>query len=99
MPVIRYEDLSERPTESFRKIASALGLGGKAAAIDRAIAAADFKALQAAEASGGFAESSDKTERFFRSGKVGGWRDQLSEQQQSRLAELDGELMKRFKYR
>lgn len=98
VPVLRYEDLLAQPGDSFRKIAKLLGLAGQASAIERAVAAADFKKLRSAEEKDGFLEASGKSERFFRSGKAGGWREVLSEDQAERLGALDEDLMKRFRY-
>ncbi|MEJ2016631.1 MAG: sulfotransferase domain-containing protein [Limibacillus sp.] len=98
VPVFRYEDLLARPGDSFRRIAKLLGMDGKASTIERAIEAASFKNLQAAEDRDGFLEASGKSERFFRAGKAGGWREVLSDDQAARLAALDEDLMKRFNY-
>ena len=56
------------------------GAGGKATAaeIDRAVAHSSLKALQGQERLAGFRERLPGQGRFFRSGRVEGWRDVLS---------------------
>ena len=85
--VVRYEDMSRRPGPTFRAIARFLGLKPPRERIDRAIRHASFRALRAQEERSGFIESSSRQQRFFRAGKVDGWRQVLTDAQVRRVVE------------
>ena len=59
---------------------------------------ASFKELRKQEDSEGFPERSAAQERFFRSGKAGGWRDVLSDNQVHRIVAVHRAQMARFGY-
>ena len=46
----------------------------------------------------GFRERSEKSKRFFRQGKTGGWRDVLTRQQVERIVAAHEPQMRRFGY-
>ena len=96
--VVRYEDMLERPSATFGKVARFLGLKPSRQRLLRAIRNSSFRAMQEQEAAGGFKERSDHQKRFFRRGKAGGWKDELSESQIRRIFEAHEEQMKRFGY-
>jgi len=55
--------------------------------------------VQARERETGFAERSNKASGgFFRKGRVGGWREELSPAQVRRLVDAHGDVMTRFGY-
>lgn len=96
--VTRYEDLLADPLDQFTRVAKHIGVSAGQEAIKRAADFASFKALQKQEADSGFSERSVHSQRFFRSGRSGGWREKLTAQQVRRI-ELDhGVQMKRFAY-
>ncbi|WP_299623434.1 sulfotransferase domain-containing protein [Pelagibius sp.] len=96
--VARYEDLLADPLDQFTRVAKHVGIPASPEQIERAVTFASFKALQKQEAESGFAERSEHSQRFFRSGRSGGWRDKLTAQQ-VRQIELDhGVQMNRFGY-
>jgi hypothetical protein len=66
------------PRQSFGQLATFLLLPAMPADIDRAIANTLFETLSAAEGKAGFSERPAGMYRFFRNGKSGVWRDQLS---------------------
>ena len=96
--VVRYEDMSRRPGPTFRAIARFLGLKLPRERIDRAIRHASFRALRAQEERSGFIESSSRQQRFFRAGKVDGWRRVLDDAQVSRVVDRHRAQMERFGY-
>ena len=96
--ILRYEDMKAKPFKEFNKVVKFLGLKPPRARIQKAIKFSDFKTLQKLEEEHGFKESSSKSERFFNSGRSGGWREQLSEEQVRQIIDANREQMERFDY-
>jgi hypothetical protein len=95
--VVRYEDLQDRPFETFTAVARFLDLSPPRERLDRAISNSSFGALKAQEEEHGFVERTEHT-RFFREGRAGVWRAALSEQQVARIVSDHREEMERFGY-
>ena len=57
-----------------------------------------FEKLKAREQQSGFRERSRKAQRFFREGKMGGWKDVLTSGQVQRLCADHAAVMERFGY-
>ncbi|MGQ0664794.1 MAG: sulfotransferase domain-containing protein [Pseudomonadota bacterium] len=93
LTVIRYEDLAARPTAAFGAVVRFLDLPADAGRLERAIRFSAFEVLAGQERKGGFIEGSGKADRFFRQGKVGAWREVLSEAQVARILERHREVM------
>lgn len=96
--VVRYEDMLERPKPTFSGIARFMGFKVPEEKLDRAIELSSFKNLRQQEEAKGFQEKSAKGTKFFRVGKAGQWRDQLTQAQIDRIVEQHQEQMARFKY-
>ncbi len=96
--VVRYEDMVDKPSATFASVARFLGLKTSRQRLLRAIRNSSFRTLQSQESAGGFKERSEHQKKFFRRGKAGGWKDELSESQVQRICEAHGEQMKRFGY-
>lgn len=96
--VVRYEDLLADPRETFTEIVEHMRLDATPEQIDEAIALASFDRLQAEEETRGFAERLENTGRFFRVGRAGQWREQLSAEQVGQIVGDHGEQMRRFGY-
>lgn len=96
-PVLRYEDLLEKPGKAFGKLARLLGVADRAR-VERAVRHASFRNLAGMERRDGFVEASDKAGRFFRAGRANQWREALSREQVTRVVEANRDTMKRFKY-
>jgi hypothetical protein len=96
--VLRYEDLIQDPVAQFSRAAGLLGLGDDRGRIERAVANASFETLASLERSGGFAEASDKTARFFREGRADQWREVLDPAQAARIEARHRAQMARFGY-
>lgn len=97
--VIRYEDMLADPEAALRRMAGHIGWDVSDEAIAGAAAATRFDKLADHERRHGFAERAAKTERFFHTGKSGGWRDVLSAGQATQIARGHGAVMERFGYR
>lgn len=97
--VMRYEDMLEKPSETFGALARFLLLKPSAAELEAAIGEASFETLRRAEAEEGFVEKPPTAERFFREGRAGQWREALSGPQVARIADALAPQMARFGYR
>ncbi|MBK1696898.1 sulfotransferase domain-containing protein [Rhodovibrio salinarum] len=95
---VRYEDLLRDPIKYFTKIGMGLGLSKDRARIQQVVEWTSFSKLREMESQEDFVERSVNSERFFRSGKAGGWRKQLSPKQVARIERDHGEVMRRFGY-
>ncbi|WP_026261148.1 sulfotransferase domain-containing protein [Kiloniella laminariae] len=96
--VYRYEDLLEKPEETFGAISRKLGITKDEARIQRAITHSSFKVLQKIEEEEGFTEKSRNSERFFRAGKSGQWQSVLTDKQVKQIEKDHGAQMKKFGY-
>lgn len=96
--VLRYEDLLDKPGESFGRLAAFFNLQRSEGEIARAIRFTSLEEFRKQEAEEGFHERSDAGGRFFRSGRAGGWREELTSEQARRVVERHREQMQRFGY-
>jgi len=95
---LRYEDLVADPAACFGAALRFAGRPATTGEIERAIRFADFAELQRQEREKGFAERMSRTAPFFRSGRVGGWRDELSPEQVARIEAAHAPAMRRLGY-
>jgi len=95
---VRYEDLLADPLDQFGRIARRFGISTDPARIEKAVEFSSFKQLQSQEADQGFIERSVHSEKFFRSGRSGDWRDKLTPEQARRIESDHAVQMKRFGY-
>jgi len=96
--VLRYEDMQARPVESFTAAAAFAGLTQDPDSIARAVAFSSFRELQRQEQEQGFAEQVAPGRSFFRKGKVGVWREVLTNAQAARIIGQHRVVMGRFGY-
>jgi hypothetical protein len=96
--VVRYEDILADPVAVFGGLAAHLRLGASDDQIVEAVKRSSFERLQAQEAEKGFSERYFSDQRFFREGRAGQWRDQLTRSQIDRIVRDHGEQMARFGY-
>lgn len=96
--LVRYEDMIEDLPTALRKMASASGCPTDDAAISAAVAATQFDRLAEQEQRYGFLERAERTERFFRAGKAGQWRDLLTADQARRIEREHKTVMIRLGY-
>lgn len=101
MPVlqIRYEDMSENPFVSFRKIVDFCELGIGDDALRQALAKCSFRNLQDSERRGGFRERPvTASDAFFRKGVAGAWRETITRTQARRIEKDHGDVMQQLGY-
>lgn len=96
--LVRYEDLKTDPISTLLPVFNSVGLMCTEDELEAAIARTRFEKLQQAETERGFRETSPKTTQFFRSGKHGGWRDELDERLVQRIEADHGEVMIQLGY-
>ena len=96
--VIRYEDMHLDAEATFARAARAAGVDAGAAEIRRAIEFSSFEEAKRQEEEHGFAEKNPGAESFFRQGKIGTWRDEITADQAAQIIADHGEVMERFGY-
>jgi hypothetical protein len=96
--LVRYEDLLEHPAATFTGILQALGLAPDPRRVEQAVAFSAFPVLAAQESVHGFRERPRGDQRFFRQGRAGDWRDQLTPDQAGRIVAAHGPMMRRLGY-
>ena len=96
--VLRYEDMKQKPVETFEKAVRFSGLEYGREEILKALEASSFEELQRQEKENGFKEKSSASEMFFRKGEVGAWREELSEAQAKRIIDNHRIVIQRFGY-
>ncbi|MDI9497141.1 MAG: sulfotransferase domain-containing protein [Bacillota bacterium] len=96
--LLRYEDMSLDPLRTFTEAVRFIGLNSSEEEIIRALELSDFKVLKSQEEEHGFREKMFKSPSFFRSGKVGDWRNHLSDEQRDRLLSDHGIIMSKCGY-
>jgi hypothetical protein len=97
--VMRYEDMHAEPFKAFGGLVAFLGLPKDMPRLKKALEFSRFEELSAQEEGGGFIEARpDRKARFFREGKVGGWRDVLTEAQVAQIVADHGPVMRRLEY-
>ena len=95
----RYEDLLAEPVAMFHRALTFAGLAVSEDQVSRAVEVTTFERLQTRERDAGFTERSLVARTpFFRSGRAGGWRDELSADQVARIERSHGTLMAEFGY-
>lgn len=83
--VVRYEDMVKAPRPTFTRIAEFAGLSSAPERVEQAIDQTSFDKLRNEEQSAGFRENLSGAHLFFRSGRAGAWREELSDRQIQRL--------------
>lgn len=98
--VLRYEDLQADTAGALGTLLDGLGMQPDPAQLERAAERSAFERLQAQEAAGGFREAPVRmtTGRFFRSGRSGGWREELSDALRARIERDHGAMMRQLGY-
>lgn len=88
--VVRYEDLRRDTVATLASVITFLHGQATEAEIERAVAHSTLEELQRQEAARGFRESRPGQKRFFRSGRVGEWRDVMTRTQ---IETLEGQVL------
>ncbi len=95
---VRYEDLKEKPFETFSLAIKAAGLTYSPEVIQKAIDLTAFERLKAKEQQFGFKEKLDPTTDFFFKGQVGRWKEELTKDQVHKIRMFNEPMMRRFGY-
>ena len=97
--VLRYEDLLSQPEASFQAVLRALRLELDAPRLSRAIAFSQFESMRVQELQDGFREKHMRADApFFRRGRAGTWRAELTTEQARKVMDTQGDFMRRFGY-
>ncbi len=96
--LIRYEDMKQKPLETFTAAVRFIGLDCTTEQISQALAESDFKKLKSQEQEQGFKEKPYNVTSFFRSGQVGDWRNHLTKEQIDQVIAEHGAVMRQFGY-
>jgi len=96
--VLRYEDLVAAPRKGFGALIEFLRWPKERERLERAIRQSSFRVLAEQERLYGFIERSKNADRFFRRGKVGGYRDELTAEQIDMLIDRHRETMRELGY-
>ncbi|MEQ8717485.1 MAG: sulfotransferase domain-containing protein [Acidimicrobiales bacterium] len=97
--VVRYEDCVSDPVATFGSALAFLGHRGTTERLEAAVEATSFQRLRAIEDAVGFSERPPASDRFFRRGRPGAWRDELPGPLAASLRGDHGDVMDRFRYR
>lgn len=97
--VMRYEDMHRKPDQVFRRLLQFIQVPIDKQRLTRAISFSSFKTLSAQEKATGFVETSPASDGvFFRKGKIGAWREELTAGQAERLIADHREVMAEHGY-
>jgi hypothetical protein len=96
--VLRYEDMLHDPLNTFGTAVSFMGLEKTAEEIEKAIHESCFEKLKEQEEERGFMEKNRKSESFFRSGKAGGWKNELTPEQIRSIVYNHRTVMEKYGY-
>lgn len=96
--IMRYEDMLADSLKMFSGLVQFLRMDVSPERVAKAVAESSFDNLRSVEEATGFSERPTETGRFFRSGKVGEWRDRLTEEQVARIVTTNEVGMRRFGY-
>lgn len=95
---LKYEDMVKSPMKSFGAFMRYLGVPKNPARLKRAIKNSSFSVVSGQENQSGFRERVHQSQKFFRSGGVGGYRALLSDDHVKRLTERHYDLLLELGY-
>lgn len=96
--LVRYEDLKADAAATLVPVFAAIGLECTDEQLQAALEQTRFERLKNSETERGFRETSPKTREFFRKGKAGGWREELTDSQVSAIEADHAETMAALGY-
>lgn len=95
---VRYEDMLAAPLQTFGDVIEKVGWQYSKDAIRAAIDATQFSKLKKQESEKGFQEKNAASKQFFRQGRSGNWKNELTEIQANAIIEKHEAVMKQFNY-
>ncbi len=96
--MLRYEDLHADPEAAFARALTHIGVPVDDQRLARAIRFSSFDEMRRQEEKDPFVERSNKTERFFHTGKSGQWREVMPEALVEKIHRDHGAVMREFGY-
>ena len=97
--VIRYEDMLTQPEAAFERIIRALKLELDPIRLSKAVELSRFESIQEQESRAGFKERAMRADApFFRQGRSGTWREELTSELADKIIEANADVMRRFGY-
>lgn len=96
--LLRYEDMVRDPLKTFGKFMKFLGVPKNPERLKRAIRNSAFAEVSKQEKSTGFKERVRADQTFFRAGKIGDYRNHLTEDQIKKLVDVHYDLLLEQKY-
>ena len=96
--LVRYEDMSADPFNTFKEILEKIGLEYTDEQILATIKRTDFKEIKKLEEEQGFREKPNPDNSFFQTGKVGRWKDELTQEQIQSICTIHEQTMKKLDY-
>ena len=96
--LVRYEDMVANPVQQGALIARHVGLEKTMDIYEQAARNTRFSELNEQETLNGFKEALAPDRRFFRTGKAGGWKDILTQEQVAKIENAHGSVMRRLGY-
>src|SRR5207244_9463971 len=91
--VMRYEDMLANPMRVFGLLSRFLRLSPTEAQLKAAIEISSFDEMNRQEEEHGFNERPPKARKFFREGRAGQWRDQLTHAQVEAIVRAHAPMM------
>ncbi len=96
--VVRYEDLQADAVGALSAVLAAVGLPTADDQLLQAVELAAFERLREQEAASGFRERGRSAQAFFRRGRAGGWREELTDAQARSIEEAHATVMHELGY-
>ena len=96
--VVKYEDMVHHTRSTFQEVLDFIGLDVTPDKFDSALDETNFDKLKDAEKNYGFNEKFAKAKSFFRTGRTGGWKTELTSNQADKIIQFHGYMMKKLGY-
>lgn len=96
--VQRYEDMIDKPKETFSELLKFLGIPYDDAQLEKAISFSSIGEMKKQEKVEPFIERSSNSQTFFGRGTSGHWREVLTAEQAAKIEKLHGKVMRKFGY-
>ena len=96
--ILRYEDMIAQPFETFKKATEFCEIEATDMEIAKAIENSSFENLQKQEKEVGFKEKPPKAASFFRKGKAGSWKEELTNDLAQMIVEKHKKVMQLYNY-
>jgi len=96
--LMRYEDMLDRPLETFGALTQFLQIAATTEDLGRAIELSSFDRLKAQEQTAGYREKPNTARVFFRTGRKDQWREALTSAQIAAIVDVHRQQMAHFGY-